>query len=96
MGSGGDLGSDSSQAGLGVEWKGWSCFRNGPDDPGELVGESGGGLVVTASVLSCEGPGAESVGTAALGGEEHGACAVDEEGAEVDVSSLGDRAESAS
>jgi hypothetical protein len=76
--------------------EGLVVLPDGPDDPGELVGEGGGGLVVTASVLSCESPGAESVGTAALGGEQDGACAVDEEGSEVDVSSLGDPAESAS
>src|SRR5512143_3103379 len=52
------------------------------------------GYGVEGPVVLPDGPDAKSVGGAPLGGEQDGACAVDEECAQVDVSSLGDRSES--
>ena len=67
-----------------------------PDNAGQLVGEGDGGFVVTAEFLEMQGPDAQTVwGGALLGGPEDGACAVDEEHAQVDVAALADGAEAA-
>ena len=67
---------------------------HGPDDARELVGQRDGGLVVTAELLKLEGPGAQAIGSGqAMGVAEDGAGAVDEEHAEVRVTTLADRAE---
>src|SRR5688572_30040494 len=69
---------------------------DGPDDAGQLVGESNGRLVVAAELLEVQSPGAQAVGGATLlGGPEDGASAVDEKHAEIDVAALADGAEAA-
>src|SRR5436190_6243230 len=69
---------------------------DGPDDAGQFVGEGHGRFVVAAERLELQSPGAQTVGGATLlGSPEDGACAVDEQHAEVDVAALADGAEAA-
>src|SRR5262245_24148085 len=71
-------------------------FPDSPDDPGQFVGEGDGGLVVAACLLKAQSPGAQAVGSGALTGRpEDGACAMDEQHAEIDVATLADGAEAA-
>ena len=64
-----------------------------PDDASRLVGHGDGGLVLDVGFGEVVSPGAEAVWLSGLGVVEDGAGAVDEEGAEVAVTALGDAAE---
>lgn len=71
-------------------------FPDDPSDARELVGESDGGLVVTASSLDLESPDPEAVGGFhALGSPKNRAGAVGEEHSDVGIASLADPTEPA-
>ena len=65
-----------------------------PDDPGHLVGDGDGGLVVDVSLGEVVCPAAEPVGLAVARVQQHGTSAVNEQCAQVAVTALGDAAES--
>jgi hypothetical protein len=68
--------------------------RDGPEDAGEFVGQCDGGAVVSAAMKDGEGPGLEAVGAFnAGGGEQGGAGAVNEEGAQIGITTFRDGAE---
>lgn len=86
----------SSSCGLGLGNEFDVSFPDDPDDASELVGESDGGLVVTASSLDFESPGPEAVGGFhALGSPKNGAGAVGEEHSDIGVAALADATEPA-
>ena len=68
---------------------------DGPDYPGEFVGDSNRGFVVSPRAVDLPRPGAELVGRALadVGRSEHGASALREERTEVGVATLGDAPE---
>ena len=70
---------------------------DGPDYPGEFVGDSNRGFVVSPRAVDLPRPGAELVGRALadVGHSEHGASALREERTEVGVATLGDAPEAA-
>ena len=70
---------------------------DGPDYPGEFVGDSNRGFVVSPRAVDLPRPGAELVGRALadVGRSEHGASAPREERTEVGVATLGDAPEAA-
>ena len=70
---------------------------DGPDYPGEFVGDSNRGFVVSPRAVDLPRPGAELVGRALadVGCSEHGASALREERTEVGVATLGDAPEAA-
>ena len=70
---------------------------DGPDDPGEFVGDSNHGLVVSPRAVDLPSPGAELVGRALtdVRRAEHGAPALGEEHTDVGVATLGDASEAA-
>ena len=70
---------------------------DGPDYPGEFVGDSNRGFVVSPRAVDLLRPGAELVGRALadVGRSEHGASAPREERTEVGVATLGDTPEAA-
>ena len=70
---------------------------DGPDYPGEFVGDSNRGFVVSPRAVDLPRPGAELVGRALadVGRSEHGASALREERTEVGVATLGDAPEAA-
>jgi hypothetical protein len=86
----------SSSCGLGLGNEFDVSFPDDPGDASELVGESDGGLVVTASSLDFESPGPEAVGGFhALGSPKNGAGAVGEEHSDIGVAALADATEPA-
>ena len=70
---------------------------DGPYYPGEFVGDSNRGFVVSPRAVDLPRPGAELVGRALadVGRSEHGASALREERTEVGVATLGDAPEAA-
>ena len=81
-----------------VEWP--VVFPGRPDDPRHAIGKSHGGDVVTALPLARQGALAQTVkwtagALLAMGGHQRRARTVHQEGAQVDVATLGDAAESA-
>ena len=66
-----------------------------PHDARELVGESDGGLVVTAAFLDIERPGAKPIerdgpALSAAGREQYGSGSMDEQGSQVRIALLAD------
>ena len=67
---------------------------DGPGDAGELVGQRRGGAIVAPALVETKGPGLETIGMASfVRGEEDGPGAVDQERAQVGVSTFVDRPE---
>ena len=66
----------------------------GPGDSSELVGQSNRGAVVTAALLDRDGPATKPVWLLrTFGGVECGSGTVDEQGAQIGIASLCDRAQ---
>ena len=86
--------SKRPRAPTGIHPRGWG---DGPDDPGEFVGDSNHGLVVSPRAVDLPSPGAELVGRARTDvcRAEHGAPALGEEHTQVGVATLGDASEAA-
>lgn len=94
----GKAGFSSSRRSLGLSGGlrrvGRGVGPDGPDEPGEFVGQSDGGSVVAEGSLAIEGPGLElRRGGLSLGGLKNGSGAVDEERPDISVSPFGNGAE---
>ena len=90
-------GSDRGVVGVEVSL----MFPHSPTNSRQFIGQRAGRFVMTGALFKCDGPLVEtgysfSCALKGLGAVEHRACAMDEQGSEVDVAHLGNPSEASS
>src|SRR4030095_6770489 len=73
-----------------------SRFPDRPHNAGHFIGDSAGGLIVANTALQLQTPERQPLGIGlALRGHQHGACSMNEQGPQINVTMLADPAKSA-